>query len=180
MPEEVGAEAGVALPKAARDESLDRLAQELLAFVAEEPLDLAIDEDDLAAAVDHDHAVRRRLDRGAESGLGPLPSRDVHDRSQHEDPFACFDGVQSDLDGDLHAVLADAVQITAGPHRPRLWMSEKVRAQARVTTTDLLGHEQFDGLSEQRLSGIPEEPLDFAIDEQDRSMPIDHHDAAGR
>ena len=53
----VRAQPGVASVHLLGDEQLDRLAQELLAGVPEQPLDLAVHQHDLAAALHHHHAV---------------------------------------------------------------------------------------------------------------------------
>ena len=54
-------------------QDLDRLADELGALVAEQPLDLGVDQDDDAVAVDDDHAVGRGLEQAAEQlGLAVL------------------------------------------------------------------------------------------------------------
>jgi hypothetical protein len=50
----------------------DRPAEELVAGVAEEPLGLAIDQDDAPVPVDHDHGVGRRLEQAAELRLEQL------------------------------------------------------------------------------------------------------------
>ena len=165
MREEIGAKSGVTLAKADGDQSLNRLTKEFLALVAEEPFDLAIDENDRAPAIDHHHAVRGRLHRGAEAGFRPFSGGDVDDRRQYENPFRRLDRIQPDLDRDLHAVLANAVKVAARAHGPGLRMREEVTAEAGVTRADLLRHEHFDGLPEQLLSCVSEQPLDLAIEE---------------
>ena len=55
-------------------QTLDGLAQELFASIAEQPLDLVIDEGDRAGAIDHHHPAGRRLHHGAEAGVR-LPVR---------------------------------------------------------------------------------------------------------
>jgi len=48
--------------EARRDQLLDRLAEELFAGIAEEALDLTIDQDDTALAVGHEEPARGGLD----------------------------------------------------------------------------------------------------------------------
>src|SRR5207244_224062 len=103
----------------------DRLPEQLFTRVAEETLDLAVDEDDFAAAVDHHHAVRGRLHGGTEAGLGALAGADVHDRCEDELAFLRFNRVETDLDGDLAAVPPHAEQIPARAHGAALRVREE-------------------------------------------------------
>src|SRR5206468_6603705 len=58
-------------------EKIDRPAQQFLARVPEQPLDLLVDQHDLSRAVDHQHAARRRFDHGAKPRLETALGRGV-------------------------------------------------------------------------------------------------------
>ena len=63
---------GVTRAHALGDQQLDRLAEQLVARVAEHAFGLAVDEHDLAVLVAHDHAVGRGLDKLAKWKVGVL------------------------------------------------------------------------------------------------------------
>lgn len=62
--------AGVRAAKALRHENFNRLAQQFLAFVAEECFGLGIDQYDASLPVDDDYRIRRGLEQAFEKPFG--------------------------------------------------------------------------------------------------------------
>src|SRR5205814_1792054 len=91
-----------------------------------------------------------------------------------------FDRIQADLHRHLGAVLADAVEISSGPHRSRLRVREEVGSVARMALAQSGGYKELDGLPKQLVARVAEQSLDLAVDEDDLSGAIDHHHAARR
>jgi hypothetical protein len=60
-----------------RNQHFDRLAEHLLAAVAEHGFDLFVDQRDVAEGIDHQHAVRRGFHHLTELGLGLFARGDV-------------------------------------------------------------------------------------------------------
>ena len=162
------------------NEQLDGLAQQLLAGVAEQTLDLTVHEDDLPAAIDHDHAARRRLHGGPEPRFGALACRDVDHRGEHEHPLVGLDRVQPDLDGDLAAIFPQRVELSPRAHSPGLRADEEVGPECGVPTAEPLGDQTLDGLAHDLLASVAEQPLGLPIHEGDRAGAIDHHPAGRR
>src|SRR5204863_3520820 len=178
--EEVGSVARMALAQPGGYQELDGLPKQLVARVAEQSLDLAVDEDDLSDAIDHHHAARRGLHRGAEPRFGALAGGDIDHGGEHEQSLVGFDRVQADLHRHLGAVLADAVEISPRSHRPGLRVREEVRSVAGMALAQPVGDEELNRLAEQLIARVAEQSLDLAVDEDDLSGAIDHHHAARR
>ena len=105
---------------------------------------------------------------------------DVHDGAQHEDAAVGGDRVQAYLDGDLRAVLSQAVQVPPGAHGARLRLVEETLAVGGVATAEALGHQHVDRPADQLASRVPEQPLDLAVDHHDDAGIVDDEDARGR
>ena len=110
-----------AFGEAVGDDVGHRLAEQLVAAVAELLLGLHVEQHDVARLVDHDHGVRRRFQQAAvaaSSGselLGRLADADVADGRGHEDPVGALERAEHDLDRELAAVLAQRDQLDARP-----------------------------------------------------------------
>jgi hypothetical protein len=65
-----------------------------------------------------------------------------------ENSFWTFDRAQTDLDRELGAVPAQAVQFQSSAHGARAWMSRIIGAVRRVNVAEALRHQNFDGLSD--------------------------------
>ena len=59
-------------PQTFRNEEIDRSADQFVAAITEQALDLGVDQHDLADTVDNDHAARTGLDSEPEFFLGKL------------------------------------------------------------------------------------------------------------
>jgi len=129
-------------------QELDRLAEQLLALVAEQPLGLAVDQTDAPLGVDDHHGVGGRLHQPAELLLGgpqrfldSVPLGDVADDPREPRALTGLPHPERQLDRELAAVPAQPDQLdraagqlgTAGPAGP---------LQARqVQRVEPLGHE---------------------------------------
>src|ERR1044072_5285492 len=125
---------------APRDKHLDRLAEQLLAGIPEQPFRFVVDEHDLAAAGGHDHAAPRRLDAGAEARVCLRARRNIDDRSEHERAVILMDRIESDLDRNALAALVPAEELTTRAHAADLGVREKHGAILLVVPA-LLGRE---------------------------------------
>ncbi len=174
--------------KALGHEHFHRLAHKLGPRVAEDPLSLSIDHDDLAGPVDHHHCVWRSLDDQAQSPLTfaqcqlrCFALRDIDKYSrEHHCSLVGLDRVQADFDRELVAILLEAVEIAPGPHRPRLGIDKICRSQPWVMTTKALGHEHFHRLAHKLGPRVTEDPLSPSIDHDDLAGPVDHHHGVWR
>ena len=143
-------------PETLRDQHFDRLIDEIFSQKAEELFGLSVDEDDLAAVVDHDHGARGRFDDQAEALFGAFPLRDVDDGRKDEAPLLGLDRVQANLDGNLAAVFAQPEQVAPGAHRPRLRVAEKFRTEQRMLAAKTDRHEGFDRLIDELVTLVAE------------------------
>ena len=108
--------------------------------------------------------------------LDTLSIADVTDRAQHQGPTAQRHGTQADLDGKFGAVAASAVKIEAGAHPSNLWGLRKRGAMLVMLRPETGGHEDFDFLSEQFASLIPEQGLCLGVDLYDGAVLLDGYD----
>ncbi len=154
---------------------------ELVAIPAGEELHVAGDGPERLLEVVRGH-VREPLEllvRAAELFFGPLAGADVDHGGEHEQPLVRLDRVQTDLDGDVGAVLAAPEQVPPGPHRAGLRIGEVRGPKLRMALAEARGDDPLDGLPQQRLPGIPEQPLGLAVDEHNLTAPVNHHHAVG-
>ena len=94
--------------------------------------------------------------------------------------FFGLDRIQADFDGNLGSVLPQAEQLAADAHRAGLGILEEHRAKAGMPLPEALGHQHLDRAPQEFLARIAEEPLDLAIDQDDRAVLVDHQEAARR
>ena len=113
--EERGPQRGMLAAEPVGHEQLHRPAHQLIPRVAEQLLELRIDQCDLALAVDQDHARGRGLDRQQELLHRAAPLRDVADERRDTQDVAVVDGRERDLDGQLRAVERIAASWHARP-----------------------------------------------------------------
>ncbi len=109
MGEEAVAVVRVTPTKALWNQDLDRLAQQLLAGVAEQLLDLRVDQHDPAVAVDHQHGVGCGFHHQAQALLRALALGDVDDGSQHEHALGQVQRVEADFDRHFRTVFLETV-----------------------------------------------------------------------
>ena len=133
------------LGEALRDDVRDRLADELVAAVAELLLGLDVEQDDLAALVHHDHRVRRRLEQAPVAGLGALAFGDVAGDRKERRAAAEADNRAAHLDLDERPVLP----LVDGLDEPRTLPGDRLRAGRR--TPDLLRRANVGRLHGQHL-----------------------------
>jgi hypothetical protein len=112
--------------------------------------------------------------------LGALPGAQIDDRRQDAESVVSLDGIQPDLYGNFRSVAAASEEFASGAHRAAPRKRDKRRAVLRMRGAQVLRHEHVYRPPEQVLPRVPEESLDFAIDENDRTVAIDHHHAARR
>ena len=177
--EEVGPVPGMALAQPVRYQQLDRFPDQLLAGIAEQALGLPVDQLDRAGAIGHHHAAGSGLHHGTEPLFRALTGGDVHHGREHEEALVGLDRVQPDLDRDLDAVLAEAVQLPPRSHRPSLRVGEEVGPEDRMPVAEPFRDQVLDGLVQHLLARVAEQPLGLPIHEHDLARAV-HHDHAAR
>jgi len=127
------------------DEGLDRLAEQLVAGVAEQGLGLSVDQHDPAAIADDHHRIGRGLEQAPEPGLGGAREPEagqrryvgVVDRHEAERAVGAVDRPHRDVDVDPAAVLAQPHGLEQGAARPHDLGERGLRLAALVA-----GHDQ--------------------------------------
>ena len=122
--EVAGAVAQVLAAQALGHQQLHRLADHLLAQVAEQALGLLVDQRDQALLVDDHHRVGRGFQQVLDLLLGLLARGDVAHRGGGEVAFFGFQRRQADLDRELGAVTAAAPEFQPGAHLAHLGVGE--------------------------------------------------------
>jgi len=88
-------------------------------------------------------------------------------------PFLGLQRAQADLDRELAAVLAQAVQLQPCPHGAGAWFGKKIAPVVGVPGAEALGHQQLDGLPQQ-LVAAPAEQFDrLGVDKDDAPLAVD-------
>jgi hypothetical protein len=82
-------------------QNLDRLSEQFVPRMPEQPLGLRIDEYDAASLVDDDDGVRSGLEQPAELGFRTAPVREVTNRAADEEASVSFQGTQADFNRKL-------------------------------------------------------------------------------
>ena len=137
---------GVAGAKTVGDEHLHLVAQKFLPRVAEELFRLRVDQDDLAVVVDDHHRVGRRLEQAAKFFLGAAAVGDVAHRGADEHALLGSQRAEADLDRELGAVPAQALQVEPCSHRAHARVVEISLAVDAMLLAEALGHQHLDGL----------------------------------
>src|SRR6185312_210365 len=104
--------------EALRHESLDGLTNQFLAAVSKQLLRSSVDEAYQTLTVDHEHRIRGGFDNQTKALFGSFAFSNVDDAREDKRPFTCFDRIESDLNRNLAAILAQAIKFPAGAHRP--------------------------------------------------------------
>jgi hypothetical protein len=86
---------------------------------------------------------------------------------------------QTDLDGELAAVLASGKQLQAAAHGAGVWIGLVAVPVTFVYGAESVGQQHFDGLTEQLLSGEAKQHLGLSVDDLDAARSIDDHDRIG-
>ena len=113
--------------------------------------------------------------------LRALALRDVDDRRQREVALRGRDGVEPDLERDLRAVLAQAVDVGSRPHQAVLHRLEILAAQTRVRASKTVRHERLDGTPEQLVARVAENPCALRVGQRDATVAVcdDDRDRSG-
>jgi hypothetical protein len=160
-----------------RDQHFHRLAQQLAPGKPEQALGLGIHHQDPPLSIDEDHGVRGRFEERPEQGLRPLPIADVANGAHREHAVLGFQGAQADLHRKLAAILSEAEEREARPHRAGSRVGEI--PGAGVTTPESLRYQDFKRLPKQLIAAVPEEPLGLRIHQHDAAQRVDDHDRVG-
>ncbi len=113
--------------------------------------------------------------------LGRAPLADVADGARDQGAVVGLERAQADLDRELRAVLAAAVQLEPGSHRPHSRVREEAAPMGPVTAALPIGHQQLDALTDELGTWVAEETLGLNVDQLDRAVGVDdHHRVRGR
>jgi hypothetical protein len=123
--------------------------------------------------------------RGAQAGLllglllaqGDVPDGDG-DLSWFASPGR--ERAKADFHGEDGAVLAAAAKLTAGAHVARSGRAMESLAERRMVGTNLVGHEDLDGLADEFVAGVAEELFTPSIGQADDSVGVGHHQTVRR
>src|SRR5437879_11108741 len=131
-----------------RYQDVDLLSHQLLGLPAKQAYRLGIDQHHLAAAIDDDHRVRRRLQQILEFLLGLPAVADVANGAGDEQSLFGLERAEADFHGEFLTALAQAVQFESRSHRARTRLPEEPRAMARVGVTEASGQQPLDRSSD--------------------------------
>ena len=156
-----------------RHEQLDQLTGELVTGVAEEPFGLRVHEHDVPVGADTHHRVRRRFEQRAELRVGLTALGRVANYRCHQRAARGRDDRQRDLGRELGAVTTAAPELHSRPHRALVWFAPETRPVRSMHTARVFGHEQLDGLTEQLVTVVAEQPLGPSVGKDDAPAVVD-------
>src|SRR6266436_505722 len=78
--------------------------------------------------------------------LGAFPYGNIHDRRQHEEPFLRVDGIESNFNQNLTAILPPREQISTRAHGPGLGRNKEFCPVCGMATTEPLRHKHINRL----------------------------------
>ena len=116
----------------------------------------------------------------AEHALGALALGDVSDGAQDEHPLLHLQRPEADLRRELAPVLAEPIDLDAGPHRSNPGRSAIAGNVPVVLAAETVRYDHLDRSAEQFLPGIAEQAFHLGIDHEDLALPIGDNDAVGR
>src|SRR4051812_45649585 len=105
--------------------------------------------------------------RRAKFGLDELSFRNVSNDADDQGAPLGRERAETDLDGELAAILAASGELSAFPHRAGARFAKIVVAVANVLRSEALGNQSFDLHALQLLSGVPEQTLGELVDDDD-------------
>ncbi len=171
--------AGVKILDRVGNEDLDALAEKVRPLISEEPLGLAVDEDDPAVGVDTDHSIGRRLQEAAELGLGPAAVAAVAYGGGHEPPFLRLQGTQADFRRKLSSVSPRRGELPAGAHRPEDRLVEISIVEHGVPDPGRGRNEDFYRPSDDCRPPVAEQRLGLQVEKPDLAGGVDHDHRVG-
>ncbi len=113
-----------------------------------------------------------RLPRRLHLQLRLLSRGDVADGRDRERGPVDFERTQADFDGELAPVLTQARQLEAHPHRSLARCPKVSATMAGVDGAEPLGDKQLDGIPQQLIPGVPEQPLRLGVHQCDAAVAV--------
>ena len=111
---------------------------------------------------------------------GELAFGNVGNGTEHEPALLKGDRRQADLHRNLHAVLAQAIEIPAHTHGAGLWRFQKIMAELHVFLTHARRQQLFQGRTDQLAVVVTEQTFDAGVGEGDAAFDIDYQPADRR
>jgi hypothetical protein len=180
--QEAAAQTRMHVAVARRNQHLDRLPDQLVVRIAEQPFGLPVQQRDPSRLIDLQHRAGRLLDQqpvallAVMQGLGgALALGDVDDAGHDAAALRRVDRIQADLDRHLAAVRAHAEQVAPDAHRPHRRRGRVAIALLDVLAVVALRHQQLDRPAKQRIARVAEQSLGLPVDQRDAAVEIDHH-----
>ncbi len=144
-------------------------------FITEQLAQLGVDKADTAIAIDHERTHGGGFNHLPEIGMQSCAHADVANGGDHRRTGFGLNGVETDFNGKLHAILAASEQLTPDSHRPFLRRAGIVATQAVMAILITLRQQHFNLLAEQFSAGITELMLKFRICHHDVPIAAHHH-----
>src|SRR5271169_2913711 len=119
-----------------RQQHLHRVAQQLLALVAEELFRPRVDQHNLASSINNLHGIRRRLQQRSKLVFLRFARAHVTNRADHHVAVGRMHRAQADLRGKLSAIFARSSEVEPDAHGTGARLAEKTWA-----VTGMLGAE---------------------------------------
>ncbi len=132
------------------------------------------------AALEGERDVALLLVEPREHLLGGLAFGDVADGRGDQGAVGGLQRAQADLDRELAAVAAQAVQLQARAHGAGPAVDDVAVPEVGVVPAEPFRDEHLDRSSQQVLPGVSEEGLGLRVDELDRARLVDDHHRVGR
>ncbi len=109
-----------------------------------------------------------------------LALADIANGAHDEHTLFRLDGTEADLDGELLAALAQAVQVASRAHGPHLRLGEIVAAVAHVGHAQAGRHQLLEQAAAQLAAAIAEQGFRLAVGQHDAAAGVGHDDGVRR
>src|SRR5258708_1766875 len=155
------------------------MIEPVLTSVAEQFLDLRIDQNNLPLSIYHHHRIGSGFQQPAELRLSSVPLGAIPNSTRHHLSFFRLQRTETDLYRKFVPILVQAVQFQACPLRSHQRLHEKTRAVflffTETATPEIYPLSLHDALP----ISVAEQFLDLRIDQNNLPLPIYHHHGIG-
>ena len=111
----------------------------------------------------------------AQGLLGALALGNVADHTEHEHALARLERAQHNVDRELRAVLAPAVEREPRAHGPHARLCMIMLAMRSVRGPEALRRQEFHGLAQQLFPPVAEHAFGLAVDAHDSAFSVGKH-----
>src|SRR5258708_5773825 len=147
-------------PEPFRHQHLNLMIEQVLTSVAEQFLDLRIDQNNLPLSIHHHHGIGSGFQQPAELGFGSFALADIANGAPYQQSFLCLQGTETDLYGKLVPISVQAVHFTPFSHRAPPGLTEESGAIPRFLPPEPFRHQYLNFTIQYVFTPITEQLLD--------------------